>query len=61
MAKGNGDSMSDEEKEIDIESGDEVNYLFHCDGSGSHKNNVVLRICLILFRMEQKMAKKHNS
>jgi len=31
MAKGNGDSMSDEEKEIDIES-DEVNLLFRCDG-----------------------------
>ena len=36
MAKGNGDSMSDEEKEIDIES-DEVNKLFRCDGLRSHE------------------------
>lgn len=36
MAKGNGDSMSDEEKEIDIES-DEVNKLFRCDVLRSHE------------------------
>lgn len=48
MAKGKGESMSDEEKEIDIES-DEVTWLMHCYGLGSHTSIESFLICLIFF------------
>ena len=61
MAKGNGEIMSDEEKEIDIES-DDVSWLLHRDGFGTDASIVTFRICLMFFsRRERKMARKRSS